>query len=146
MPEFVKHDIGKFNLLEFLGSRFLSGLMHQKLPQINLVDPDFVNSVADVLAFGAKKYSPDNWRLCEREDGIKRYTEAMTRHAMAIYRGDKNDPESGLPHAAHAACCAMFILYFTHGMGSRKKRQPKLKTTELASSLRQGDNRDGNFD
>jgi hypothetical protein len=34
----------------------------------------------------------------------------MLRHAFAIQRGEINDPESGLPHAAHIMCCAAFIV------------------------------------
>jgi hypothetical protein len=35
------------------------------------------------------------------------------RHADSVARGESNDPESGLPHAAHFWCCVIFIVAFT---------------------------------
>jgi hypothetical protein len=34
------------------------------------------------------------------------------RHIMAFNDGEDKDPESGLSHLAHAACCIMFLLEF----------------------------------
>ena len=51
MPKFVKHDDGKFNMLEFLSSKFLVGLAEAKLPLLNLVEPEFVIELANVLGF-----------------------------------------------------------------------------------------------
>lgn len=31
------------------------------------------------------------------------------RHLWAYRRGEVSDPESGLPHLAHAMCCLMFM-------------------------------------
>jgi len=36
---------------------------------------------------------------------------AALRHTVAIADGEIVDPESGLPHAAHAMCCVMFLLW-----------------------------------
>jgi len=36
---------------------------------------------------------------------------AALRHTVAIADGEIADPESGLPHAAHAMCCVMFLLW-----------------------------------
>lgn len=66
-----------------------------------------VASVVDVLSFGARKYSDDNWKNVEP----KRYTDALYRHLNAHHKGESNDAESGLPHLAHAACCVLFLLH-----------------------------------
>lgn len=68
---------------------------------------DALESVVRVLAFGARKYSRDNWR--QVPGGRERYLAAALRHIVAILRGEKIDPESGEPHTAHLACCAIFL-------------------------------------
>lgn len=76
-----------------------------KLP-LDLLDPAALEGIAAVLAFGAKKYAPHNWR-----QGFKwsRLVAAMLRHTFAIMRGEYTDPESGLPHIDHVGCCWMFL-------------------------------------
>ncbi len=69
-----------------------------------------LTSIVRVLEFGARKYGADNWRMVD--DGAGRYTEALLRHIMAYLEGERLDPESGLPHLAHAGCCILFILEF----------------------------------
>ena len=69
-----------------------------------------LESVVDVMMYGAKKYSPDNWKKVP--DPIKRYKDAMLRHVISYCTGEKKDPESGKSHLAHAICCALFIIYF----------------------------------
>lgn len=66
-------------------------------------------SLGEVLAFGARKYAPRNW-----ENGIQysRVYAAATRHLMAFLSGEALDPETRLPHLAHALCCLMFLLTF----------------------------------
>lgn len=59
-----------------------------------------------VLTFGAKKYSPNGWRMVEPY----RYEAALHRHLAAHRAGEKLDSDSGLPHLAHAACCLNFLL------------------------------------
>jgi hypothetical protein len=77
---------------------------------ISLVDPQFIEGVAQVLAFGANKYNADNWR-----GGIayRRLIDAAYRHIGAINRGEDIDDESGLPHVYHASCCLMFLSWMT---------------------------------
>lgn len=63
--------------------------------------------VVRVLTFGADKYGAENWRHVE---GYKaRYHAAALRHLYRWARGERYDPESNLPHLAHAACCLLFI-------------------------------------
>jgi hypothetical protein len=79
-----------------------------KLP-VNLLSTEALNQTAAVLKFGADKYHAHNWR-----DGFvwSRPLAAAMRHIMAFNDGEDKDPESGLSHLAHAACCIMFLLEF----------------------------------
>ena len=67
-----------------------------------------IEQVGKVATFGAKKYDADNWLLVE--DASRRYTDAMHRHYLAHAMGKTHDEESGLPHLAHMAWCALAIL------------------------------------
>lgn len=67
-------------------------------------------AVADVLAFGASKYSRDNWQ--QVSNAKERYLDAMLRHAFAYADGETHDSESGRHHLAHAACNALFVIWF----------------------------------
>lgn len=70
--------------------------------------PNALLQVAEVLTFGAKKYAAHSWHTVS--EGKTRYKAALLRHLTAHSLGEVNDPESGLPHLAHAACCSLFIL------------------------------------
>lgn len=70
--------------------------------------PAALLQVAEVLTFGAKKYAAHSWHTVS--EGKTRYKAALLRHLTAHAQGEVNDPESGLPHLAHAACCSLFIL------------------------------------
>ena len=79
-----------------------------KLRWATLLPWDALEQVVRVLEFGAVKYSVDNWRHVP--DARYRYRDALLRHTVAMIRGEDTDPESDLPHAAHAACCALFLV------------------------------------
>jgi Domain of unknown function (DUF5664) len=75
-------------------------------PRMDLLDANFLEGVASVLTFGAKKYATNNWR---EGIAVSRLIAATYRHLGAINRGEDLDPESGLPHVYHASCCLMFL-------------------------------------
>jgi len=75
-------------------------------PDYSLIPPHALEETVKALTYGASKYSRDNWR--QLEDGKNRYFAAAQRHLWALKKGETHDPESGLPHAAHAACCILF--------------------------------------
>ena len=99
MKEGTKHDSGKV--------------------RIELMPPEFIFAVSDVLTFGAKKYGDRNWEI-----GIKysRVFGAMMRHLWAWYGGKAPtstnfvfgdlDPETEMSHLWHAACCVMMLVTF----------------------------------
>lgn len=80
----------------------------QEKPRMDLLDPEFLEGVARVLTFGARKYAVQNWR-----NGIStsRNIAAALRHISAFNRGEDIDPESGYSHLYHAACCLMFTAW-----------------------------------
>jgi hypothetical protein len=67
-----------------------------------------VESIVKVLMFGAKKYGADNWQ--QVPESRRRYYAAAMRHLAAFWNGQRCDPETGLPHLAHAGCCIIFLL------------------------------------
>ena len=73
---------------------------------LDLLDPLALEGLANVLAFGAKKYDAHNWR---KGLACSRLIAALIRHLFAIMRGEMNDKESGLPHIDHVGCCWMFL-------------------------------------
>lgn len=79
-----------------------------KLP-LHLLSTEAMNQTAAVLAFGADKYAAHNWR---KGFAWSRPLSAALRHITAFNAGEDKDPESGLSHLAHAACCIMFLLEF----------------------------------
>jgi hypothetical protein len=89
LKEGIKHDEGKVEYHHF--------------------SPLAFEEINKVLTFGAKKYNDYNWR-----DGFhwSRPFNACMRHLWAWWRGEDLDPESGLSHLAHAACCIMMLLEF----------------------------------
>ena len=77
-------------------------------PDYTLLPWDAVEEIVKVLDFGARKYARDNWK---HVDGAEtRYLAAALRHITAHARGEKDDPETGISHLAHAGCCLLFLL------------------------------------
>ena len=79
-------------------------------PRHSLLPKGAVNSVIEVLEFGAKKYSADNWR--EVDNAKERYYNAAMRHIDSWWNGEKCDPETGIHHLAHAATNLFFLMWF----------------------------------
>lgn len=64
--------------------------------------------VAAVMATGAAKYGPFNWR--EQPVSAVTYAEAMLRHIYAWMEGQDNAEDSGLSHIAHVGASAGILL------------------------------------
>jgi len=97
----IKHDNGKSSM--------------------SLLPNDALVEISRVLDAGKNKYSAWNWA-----EGFEwsRLLDATYRHLGAWKEGEDLDPETGLSHAAHAACNLMFLI--THqkrnlGTDDRKK-------------------------
>ncbi len=61
-----------------------------------------------VMELGANKYGPFNWRSNNVKTTV--YYEAALRHIWSALDGEDLDPESGMPHAAHAMACMAILL------------------------------------
>lgn len=70
-----------------------------KLP-VHIVPAEFNLILAAILEYGANKYAPHNFEKGMDPDDLLRGAES---HLMAMKAGTLYDPESGLPHAGHAA-------------------------------------------
>lgn len=73
---------------------------------MHLLVPEFLWAIADVLAFGARKY--EAWSWTGGKEWSRDYAAAQ-RHLSSWWSGEDLDPESGLPHLAHAATDLMFL-------------------------------------
>ena len=78
-------------------------------PMMNLIYWPAVIGIAEVLTFGAKKYTADGWQTLP--DRKNRYFAATMRHLLAYWSGERVDPESGLSHLDHVATNIMFLKY-----------------------------------
>lgn len=85
----IKHDSGK--------------------PRMDLIPPEAMLAMGEVLAAGAKKYSDRNWEL-----GFDwgRSVAALKRHLTAWEAGQENDFDDGLPHLWHMLTNAAFLVTF----------------------------------
>ncbi len=91
-------------------SRPLGRKFDDAKPRWSLLPTGTIKQIIAVLEYGAKKYDADNWKLVP--NATVRYYDAMMRHVHAWRDGEPCDTESGLHHLAHAACCALFLLWF----------------------------------
>ena len=69
-----------------------------------------LEQVVAVMEYGAIKYAEGSWSKVP--DGRRRYFDAAFRHLIAS-QTEYNDPETKLPHLAHAACDVLFALALT---------------------------------
>jgi hypothetical protein len=67
--------------------------------------PRAIEQVAAVSTFGATKYAWKGWQ--DVPEGFERYSDAMVRHLISEGKGEVEDSDSGLLHAAHAAWNAL---------------------------------------
>lgn len=107
------HDTSMFELVEpdkfdDVGAKYDSGKLLFRALTRGLAMP--LRAVAAVLTYGAIKYKEDSWQ--QVPNAKARYESALDRHLNDWKRGEVCDPESGLPHLAHAACNALFLLWF----------------------------------
>lgn len=92
------------------------GQKGQKLARLGSLDPKALMEVAKVAGFGEQKYSRLNY--LKGYDWSLSY-DACQRHLHAYWSGEDLDPESGLPHLAHAAWhCLAQLAFMIHGLGT----------------------------
>jgi Domain of unknown function (DUF5664) len=78
-----------------------------------LVPWDALKETANVMTVCAApigKYPERNW---EKGLHYSRLFRAAIEHLTTWFNGEEKDPETGLSHLAHAACCVLFLLAYT---------------------------------
>ena len=86
----------------------LSGVKHDAAkPRWDCVPWAALEQLVAVMTFGAEKYGRYNYR---GGMAYSRLFAAALRHLTAWEGGADSDPESGLPHLAHAAACVLMLL------------------------------------
>lgn len=96
-------------VIDLVGRKFDGGK-----PRWGLLPFREVEQVVDVLTIGAQKYEDHNW---QRVRPVSRYIDAAFRHMTAWVRGEKQDPETGKNHLAHAICCLLFLMWHDNEEG-----------------------------
>lgn len=114
------------------GARYNSGK-----PDFSLLPMNTLEDEVRVWMYGAQKYASWNWAK-----GMPWSVPfaCLMRHMSAWQRGEENDPESGLPHLAHAMCnLRMLALYAkTYQEGDDRPKEwlnRKLKGQALKAEL-----------
>ena len=98
------------------------GAKGSKIAQLGAVDPAALLEVARVAGFGGQKYDRGNF--------LKGYAwslsfDALMRHLLAFWDGEETDPESGMPHMAHAAWhCLALISFSQRKLGTDDRYHP----------------------
>ena len=96
--------------IQFLGSKSEIKNLFGELKTVPNEDKKLIGKELNDLRIQAEeKYAEHNWR---KGFVWSRPLSAAMRHITAFNAGEDKDPESGLSHLAHAACCIMFLLEF----------------------------------
>jgi hypothetical protein len=69
--------------------------------RFDLIPPEAMFRVAEVFAYGATKYAPDNWRKIKSDDHLNH----LFQHLYAYMAGDRQDD-----HLGHALCRMMMFV------------------------------------
>jgi hypothetical protein len=99
--------------------------------RVDLIPSKPLIGAGHVLAFGARKYKPHNWRL-----GLlwsDTLASAM-RHLLAFADGEDTDPETGLPHIDQALCQVLFQSEYYHTETGIDDRWASLSEAERGQS------------
>ena len=107
-------------MAEVMTTSSTGGMKGVKPQRYDLLPKAALDAISEVFGYGAEKYStPDesgnhNWR--KGYEWSKSYA-ALMRHLTSHWAGETYDPESGLPHLAHAGCHIMFMLTWLDEQG-----------------------------
>lgn len=107
------------------GLRFDAGKI-----RVDLMPPEWIEALAEVLTAGAAKYADRNW---ERGMSHSKMVACLFRHVLKFLRGERYDSETGCHHLAHAAWNALALMsYDVRGVGDRDiPRAPVILPTML---------------
>lgn len=77
-------------------------------PNLHLIPASALLHISKAMEYGAKKYSPYNWRTKKVSSTI--YISACMRHLLCYLDGETKAKDSGVHHLAHAAACISILL------------------------------------
>ena len=97
------------------------GQKGRKATRPGMLDPVALIELSRVAGMGADKYAPFNYL---RGYNWSLSFDAMMRHALLFWSGEDLDPESGLPHMAHAAWMALSLVSFLDRRVGNDDRPP----------------------
>lgn len=101
-------------------------------PKFSLMKHDALLEMVAVLTYGAKKYSPDNWK--HLPNARQRYFDAANRHMWQWFGGEERDKESGLHHLAHAMSSLMFLIQMDIDLEKKTlEEQPSFNVNDTTS-------------
>lgn len=100
--------------------------------RLDLIPPDFLLGLSQVMTDGANKYGAGNWKK-----GVEysRYYNAAMRHLLAFWKGEDTDPESGSCHLQHIAANMLILSEYVRmgiGVDDRGRAAKKAGATEGA--------------
>lgn len=98
------HDIRDLSPDAPISTNEQGGSQSQLNVRFDLIDAKAMFRLAAILDYGAKKYTPNNWRLIPIDDHLNH---ALT-HIFGYLAGDTQDD-----HLGHAFCRLMFALGVT---------------------------------
>jgi hypothetical protein len=111
------------------------GAMQSATPyRFDLLDAKSMFKLAEVLAIGAKRYAPDNWRGISASD---HYNHLM-QHLFAWKAGDTQDD-----HLGHALCRAMMLCAVAEAEKVERQEHSRWNCARFEMTCMGGDCRGG---
>jgi hypothetical protein len=91
-------------------------------PRWDLLPPDALEALADLMTKNLEKYPPRNW---EKGMAWGNCFAAIMRHSWKWWKGEDLDAESGHPHMVHVMWNAMALVSYTkRGVGKDDRPRP----------------------
>jgi hypothetical protein len=88
---------------------------------MSLIPVEALTGLAEVLTFGAQKYTPNGWQTVP--NGEQRYMDALLRHYCSYRSGEINDPESGLSHLKHMLTNIAFLVWLEENKDTLRREE-----------------------
>lgn len=95
--------------------------------QFDLLPVEMLEEMARMYEFGNRKYEKDNWKKGFPYSTL--YSAAM-RHLTAFWKGENDDPESGMSHLTHAAWNMWTLLWLVRNDKGLDNRNNNSETNE----------------
>jgi hypothetical protein len=91
-------------------------------PQMSGIPPIAIMALGLAMQDGVNKYGRFNWREAAVTSSV--FYDAMLRHLLAWYSGERTAPDSGVHHLAHLMAGAAILLDAEHNLVLNDDRKP----------------------